>query len=162
MKTKIAFALSAFILSAFTTLTYATDASFSISASLYQSIALTNVNGITFPEHEVVTSDTNITVAPADTGAAKFSATGAPDRAVTGSVTTDSVSLQCSTPSTCNRETMTINNFTYGGDMNNSGNATFSNDGKLNNLLIGATQQINASNNAGTYSGNATFRLVYS
>lgn len=138
----------------------ATDSSFSINADLLSNIVLTKSQDMTFPDQEIGTAQTYV-VSPTDTGAAVFTATGSASKNVTGSVTTASVSLTCTTAATCGTETITANTFTTGGDMAANGDATFDGTGNLSNLRIGASEVVTATNKAGSYAGSATFRLVY-
>lgn len=139
----------------------AQDASFRIQASLLQDVSLKNGRALNFGKHEVVTSDTSFVVSPQDAGAAKFQAKGKVGAYVTGSVSEQSVTLSCSTPSTCRGNTMVVDRFTLGGDMSKTGGARFNREGYLSSLLIGARLTVTASDKEGDYGGQATFRLVY-
>ena len=162
MKKRILFTLASITCSVLiTTSVFATDANFNISATIISNIAVTTAQNLSFPVHEAVSSDTPVVVAPGDTTAAKFTATGEAGKNVTGSVTDSSITLTCSTGA-CNGDTITVNGFSLGGDMSSSGAATFNNSGQLNNLLVGATETLTNTDKPGDYSGSATFRLVYS
>lgn len=148
------------------TQSFATDGTFNISATLLREpIVLTVLNNLSFPETNAGTAQT-VTVSPGASSAAKFSATGMPLQGVTGSVTQETVELTCTsgacTSSTGDAKKIEIDTFSFGGDMNSSGGANFDSNGTLNNLTIGAKEHIKASNLQGTYTGTATFRLVYS
>ena len=142
-------------------MTFAAEATFDIGAKIYASIDLKNDKAMAFPDHEIVTANTNVTVAPTDAGAAHFSATGDTGRAVTGSVTTSSVNVSCTTGA-CTGDTMVVDSFTYGGDMDATGASSFVAPGTLNRLYVGATQHITTADRPGTYAGQGTFSLVYS
>lgn len=145
---------------------FATDATFTVSSQIINNIALTNQQGITFPTQEVVSGDTPITVGPTDAAAAIFSAIGEAGKNATGSVTDTNIQLSCTSAATCGTDAITVNNFTLGGDLAAGGRVTFpgalgSGTGNLTNLRIGATETLTSADRAGTYSGTATFRLVY-
>ncbi len=143
------------------TSTFATDASFTITATLLENISLTNSQGLDFGNLTLVSSATPVVIAPTDPGAAKFSAQGTSNDAATGSVVETTATVACTTSASCGTDTMTISNFTLGGDMDSTGSTNFGATGELNNLLIGGTLTVDPSNRYGNYSGTATFRLVY-
>jgi hypothetical protein len=139
----------------------ATDASFSITATLLENISLTNTQGLDFGNLALTSSQTPVVIAPTDAGAAIFSAVGTSNDNAVGSVASSTATITCTTAGSCGNDTMSISSFTLGGDMDSAGATNFGSTGKLSNLRIGGTLTIDSTDQAGDYSGTTTFRLAY-
>lgn len=134
---------------------YATDESFDSTLRLIEPITITEVTSLRFPEQQAGTAQ-NLTVQPSESGAAQFNSAGEPARPVTASIVESQIVME-----TTAGDQITVNNFTYGGQVDPAGNGAFNDSGALNNIRIGATALIEADDKSGLYSGIATFRLVY-
>ena len=137
----------------------AEDASFTLGMQLLAPIELTLNNSLSFAD-TTSGQDTVISTAPDNANAVIFSATGEPNRAVTGSVVESSVLMTTGTGTTSD-EQITVDSFQTGGTMDASGQATFDGSGQLDDLRIGASAHVESEDVPGAYSGNATFRLTY-
>jgi hypothetical protein len=140
---------------------YAVDNELPAEMIIYSSLGLTLKQIMTIPEHEEVTTETQVVLKPDDPTAAIYSATGGENRSVQASVTTPSIELACQTSATCGDAKITVNNFTFGGDLQADGTGTFTEQGKIDNMRVGGTATLNADDKSGRYFGVGTFRLVY-
>lgn len=139
--------------------TQAATKSFNVGISLITPIKMTLQSPLNFPSTTAGNSAT-VTTDPADTGSVHFVATGEPNAAITGTILENQVTLTTSDGLGSEKQ-ITVDNFVTGGDMNESGLATFDENGALDNLRIGATAHIDADNIPGSYSTTATYRVVY-
>lgn len=135
------------------------DAVFSANLTLLEPIELSLSAELEFPilpagQKTVFERD------PEDEAALIFSARGTANTIVTGAIIESAVVLHTD-PGEVNSDSISIGNFTTGGDFSDSGRATFDKNGELNNLRIGATANIEANDKAGAYTATATFRLTY-
>lgn len=139
----------------------AKEARFHISLTLCNPIEVHEIRNMDFGT-VLGGYDSKLVISPSSSGSAVFKATGIPYSVVTGSVVERQVTLKRSgSTGSTTRDAIVVDNFSFGGDMRNNGNAYFWSNGKLNNLRIGARANINSENSSGKYSGNATFRLTY-
>lgn len=124
-------------------------------------IAITEVQALSFPDTlDGVTVD--VVVLPTDGSAAIFNITGTANVAVTASVVEASITIvnTVGNPNIA-RNKITVTNWSYGGAVAADGTAFMDANGELNNVRVGATAQMSANDNAGSYVGTATFRFVY-
>jgi len=143
-------------------LVYATDEPFNATMTLIAPIVITETQALSFAD-TVAGTGSSVVTAAADATAATFTATGEASTAVTGSVVEANITMQHSswTVPDATKE-ITVDTWTLGGDMNpGTGAATFSGGGALNDLRVGATATVGATDITGVYTGTATFRLVY-
>lgn len=146
----------------------AANANFSLSSQLITDVGLTNTQELTFPEHTVTGAATTLTVDANAATAAKFDATGEAGRTATFSVANTTTTLTCTSGActTSGTNTIDVNNFT-GTDESGNGSAplprvlTIPASGNMNNIGIGATENIVADNAAGIYTGTEQATLAY-
>ena len=129
----------------------ATDQSFSTSLKLFQPITITKAQDLLFPDTTLTSSAFNITVLPADSGAATFNAQGGKNRNITKSVVESSINMSASGVT----GTIAVDTFVL------SGPTAFDSTGNANGIKVGATAHILAASQDGNYSGTATLRVVY-
>ena len=137
----------------------ATDETFNVGMTLLAPIVITETQSLTFAD-TISGSASDVTTAASDSSAATFTATGEANRAVTGSVVESSIVMTTGDGADATKQ-ITVDTFTTGGDMSVAGAATFDGSGELNDLRIGGTAHVEADDIAGSYSGTATFRLIY-
>ena len=137
---------------------YTEDATFSVSMRLLSPITVATELVLIFPPI-LSGTQTNVTVNPADSNAALFTAIGSPDALVVGGIVESGIVMITGSGSA--NEQIAVDSFVTGGDMNGAGIASFSETGVLDDLRIGATAHIKIDTLPGAYSGNATFRLLY-
>ena len=133
---------------------YAADQSFNATLKLKAPIIITPLTNLAFPDASITGSAQNITVAPADAGAASFSATGGKNRNITRSVVESSINMNAGVVG----DNIAVDTFVL------SGPTAFNGSGAIlaaSPIKVGATAHVLASNADGDYSGTATFRLVY-
>lgn len=130
---------------------YATDQSFNVSMKLFKPISITKVQDLAFPDTTLTGSAFNVSVLPADSGAATFSATGGNSRSITRSVVESSINMSA-TGVTGN---IAVDTFAL------SGPTAFDSSGNATGLKVGATAHVLATSLDGNYSGSATYRVVY-
>ena len=135
----------------FSTTAYATDQSFNINVTLTNSILITRIQNLLFPNTTLTGSAFNVTVATGASGAATFNATGRRNWSITRSVVESSITM--SAPGVVG--TITVNNFVVAGP------TAFDGSGNANGLKVGATAHVLAASEDGDYTGTATFRVVY-
>lgn len=126
-------------------------------------IAITEIQGLSFPAAVAGTTTTMVTAAT-DSTAAVFNATGDANTALTATIVETGVIITTGTGST-NSQKISIDNWTFGGSLTDgggSGTGTFDATGALTNLRIGATANVESDDIAGDYTGTVTLRLVYS
>ncbi|OUS04021.1 hypothetical protein A9Q81_06285 [Gammaproteobacteria bacterium 42_54_T18] len=121
---------------------------------------ITEIQGLSFITG-LVGFTQELTTSPTDNKAATFEASGDPWGVVTITVIDSSITLYTQTGSKGKKRRITVNNFTTGGTLDNSGHAVFDQNGYLDNIRVGATANIGAGTQAGDYSGSTTLRLVY-
>lgn len=102
----------------------------------------------------------DIVITASDAGAAVFSATGDPNVAVTGQIVEKKTNMY-TTGATGQAGRITVDNWSYGGNLASNGSGNFDGAGQLTNMRVGATATVGSSDPEGFYSGSATFRLVY-
>ncbi len=132
---------------------------FNATLTLLAPMSIVEVKGLGF-EAALANQNVSIVTAATDTKAATFTARGTALWEVQGSVVESSIDMTTGDGSDATK-TITVSSFTYAGDMDASGVATFNGSGELSNLRVGATAEINSNDIAGDYSGEATFRLTY-
>jgi hypothetical protein len=115
-------------------------------------LSITIAKGIEFPMTEQLPNIQTIVVSSNDPGAAVFHVVGDPYDSVTAS-------LPASVNITNGSNTITLNNFMFGGGFNTLGNGTLDNEGNLTGY-IGATANVPANPAYGTYSGTITLTVV--
>jgi|GEM_PF-6839948 len=116
------------------------------------------IQNLQFPTTVQSTSSQRVTVAPDDSGAAIFSATGDPFQTVTVTVRESSGFM------VQGAEEIKVNKFKYGGSLTKrrkSGIGVFDAAGVLTNMRIGATAKIPRNIPSGFYQGTFTLRIVY-
>ena len=128
----------------------ATDQSFNATLKLIKPITITKIQDLLFPDGTAHGSAYDMVVATGDAGAATFNAKGGKGRNLARSVVESSVIL-----SDGGGQTLTVNTFVVAGP------TAFDGFGDANGLKVGATLHVLASSHQGTYSGSATFRVVY-
>lgn len=138
---------------------YGQDESFTVTLNILAPIVLTESQPLAF-SNSLAGTDNDVVIAPTSGDAAKFTATGEADHAATGSIVENSIILVTG-EGVDSSEQITIDSFVLGGDMNVGGNMTFNAEGNANDLKVGGTAHILAEDIIGSYSGAATFRLVY-
>ncbi|MEI6093085.1 MAG: DUF4402 domain-containing protein [bacterium] len=130
---------------------HATDQSFSVALKLYKPITITKVQDLSFPDTTLTGSAFDITVATIDSGAATFNAQGGKNRNITRSIVESSINM--SAPGVTGN--IAVNTFSI------SGPTAFDSSGNANGLKVGAVAHVLAASEDGTYTGTATFRVVY-
>lgn len=133
----------------------AADEAFNASIRIVAALNVSESSALTFPTTESAAQAQQVTVGTTDAGAASFNITGESNAAVTASIVEGSLEM------TVGSSTITVNNFTFGGALNGSGNASLDGSGALNGAKVGATANIPAAAESGEYSGALTFRVVY-
>ena len=132
----------------------ATNESFNIRVSLIRPIEITEISELNFGEQFVTGSDYSVTVAPADSGAATFSATGKKNRSVSIALVSNTAVLSDGTDN-INVTGLTLNKATD----------TFSNanPGVISNIRVGGTVTIPAAavDRDLDYVGTGTLRILY-
>lgn len=129
----------------------ATDQSFSVSLKLFQPITITKVQDLLFPDTTLTGSAFNLTVLPADSGAAAFNAQGGKNRNITKSVVESSINMSASGVT----GNIAVDTFVL------TGPTAFDGSGNANGIKVGATAHVLAASQDGNYSGTATLRVVY-
>jgi hypothetical protein len=126
------------------------------SAQLSAQIVVTKVSNMSFGDQVVGTAKI-VTIAPTDSGAAVFNATGmTAGHTLTCSVTTNPINITNGGAGASNR--VAVNNFQISGCP-----ATVPSTGIVNGIGVGATVTINASTQQGAFTtAAANFRLVVS
>lgn len=137
----------------------AADETFTSKLTLLAPITVTNTSDLDFGTYEGGQNN-NITVAAADAGAATFSSTGEASTAVTGVIVESSIEMTTGDGIGTTKR-ITVDTWTYGGDMDASGVATYDGSGNLSNLRVGGTAHAEVEDIAGNYTGTATFRVTY-
>lgn len=123
-----------------------------ISAESYAAVSVVKVKDLYFGDQVVGVAKT-VVVAPTDSGAASFNATGmTPGRTVTCSIR--SISAFTNGSGGANNK-ITLNAFTINGCT-----SVVPATGNINGIGVGATATITAAKLQGAYTGTATFRLV--
>jgi hypothetical protein len=130
---------------------YSTDQFFTATISVYRPIIVTVIQGLQFPSTMLTGSDINVVVTVGSPDAASFNANGSPNRSFVASVVQPSIDASAPGVSSV----ITMDNFLIAGP------TSFNGSGDANGLRVGATAHILASTDEGTYSGIATFRVVY-
>lgn len=137
----------------------AADETFESTIRLIKPITISEVAGLRFPEQVAGTAQA-VVVTPDDSGAAVFNATGEASKLVVASVVESSIEMTTD-DGVGSAKRITVDNFELGGSVLPDGTGAFNGDGDLNNIRVGGTANIEADDIAGSYSGTATFRLVY-
>ena len=126
----------------------ATDESFNVTMTLFAGITITETQALLFPSQQALTVGT-YTVLTGDAGAATFTATGNPSANFTRSVVEASINM------TNGGSTIPVNAFTVAGP------TAFDVSGNAVGLKVGATATVDATDIAGSYTGAATYRIIY-
>lgn len=129
-----------------------------LTATLYVSQPI-NVKAIKNLEFGEVVSGaaTDVVVAAADANAAQFSATGEAGSEVVAGMVSKSISLT----NTKSNDKITVDSWTYAGDIQGRNIATFDKAGELKDLRVGGTAHVTANASGGSYTGTGKFRLTY-
>lgn len=135
------------------------DETFNATLNLLSPITLDTVRDLDF-EATLANQNVDVTTVSADPKAAVFSAKGSANWQVTGTVVENSIEMITGDGSDQTKR-ITVDSFTYGGDMDSAGLAVFDGSGNLNDLRVGATAHVQSDDIAGRYVGQATFRLTY-
>lgn len=125
-------------------------------------IKVTLVQGLVFPSMAAGLPAV-VVVTAADANAAVLTASGKKNNAVTASVVEPSILMTTGTGA-APAEQIPVTGWTFGGslvDGGGSGSGVMDGTGNITNMRVGATATVSASNVGGTYTGTATFRLVY-
>ena len=125
--------------------------SFNISLKLFKPITISKVQDLSFPDQTITGSAINITVAPADSTAASFTADGGKNRSITRDIVESSINM--SAPGVAGN--IAVDTFVLAGP------TAFDGTGAITGLKVGATAHILAGSLDGDYTGAATFRVVY-
>ena len=128
---------------------FSTDETFNASISLLAPISITEINALSFPD-AVAGSNQSLTVLPTDAGAAEFNATGNANSNITVSVVEASINMSDGSGNDILVDTFAV-----------TAPASFDGSGNANGMKVGATANIEAADPAGSYSGSATFRVIY-
>ncbi len=139
---------------------YAASESFESSIKLIQDITITEVASLRFPQQVAGTAQT-VVVAPADSGAAQFSATGEALAGATATIAEASIEMTTG-DGVGSTKRITVDSFTLGGNLAVDGTVAFAADGTISNMRVGGSAVIEADDIAGDYTGTATFELNYS
>ncbi len=142
--------------------TQAADESFTASIRILTQLTIAEQAALSFPNTESSSSQQTVTVATTDGGAAQFLITGEASFGVSTSIVEASGTLTASGTS----DTITVNNFTFGGSLDSAGDGNLSgsdNPGDTGTLTakIGADAVIPADADAEAYTGTLTFRVAY-
>ena len=124
------------------------------SAEVSAAISVTKVSNMSFGDR-VVGVPATVTIAPTDSGAAVFNATGMTSgHTLTCSITTDPINI--SNGGTGSQNRIQVGNFQISGCP-----STVPPSGTVNNIGVGATATIQANDNQGQFTtSTANFRLV--
>lgn len=133
------------------------EAQFSASINLFRSIQLRKITDLNFGD-VIVGTDKKVVINAEDAGAATFEAHGDQSARVIGRVQESSISM---TNTNSKGSAITVDGWSYGGNMDKNGAAQFDKNGDVNDLRIGASAHVTAENDSGSYVGQATFRLTY-
>lgn len=134
------------------------EASFNATLTLYAPIVVTKLHDLTFGEIVSGTASDN-TIAPGSANAAQFSATGDVNADVTGAVQSSSITLTNGVSGPTGQ--ITVDTFTYGGDLSSGGAGSFDSSGDISDMRVGATAHVASNDTPGAYTGSATFRVTY-
>lgn len=137
----------------------AENAAFQSSLRLLQPNTITEIQALEFPL-TAIGQNVNVTVAPSDGLAAVFIATGTPDAPIVGSVVEGQIWIDNGISGKSSNK-IRVGNFTVGGNLDANGNTVLNASGIANDLRVGATAEIRSNDPPGTYSGTATFRVLY-
>jgi hypothetical protein len=133
------------------TAAYATDQAFNATLKLFKPITITKVQDLSFPDTTITGSAIDLTVAPAASTAASFTAAGGNSRTFTRSVVESSINM--SAPSVVGN--IAVDTFVLAGPV------AFDATGNATGLKVGATAHILTTSLDGNYTGAATLRIVY-
>ena len=124
-----------------------------VSTELSAAITVTLVRNLDFG-YQILGLTQNVIVAPTDSGAASFNASGLTvGKTTTCSVTTSSITMSNGGSGTTNQ--ITVNAFKISGCT-----TPVPSGGQILGIGVGATAAIKSTNLEGTYTGTATFRIV--
>lgn len=157
-RSSVAFALVS-IIASFTNAFAASEERFNTSFKLLKPISITQQSDISFAELKAG-KNARVTTRANDNSAIVFSASGQPNTSITATIVEDQITLVTGNGESSEKQ-IVVNQFTTGGNLNQNGSATFDANGQLSDLRVGATAHVLASNQAGDYTSNATFRVVY-
>jgi hypothetical protein len=132
---------------------FATDKSFNATMVLLTPIVINKTADLVFPA-TVSGAAADVTVATGDAGAAVFNATGEASTGFTKSVVEASIEMTTDN-GVGSTKRITVDTFTLAGP------AAFDAGGAAAGLKVGGTAHVQAEDIAGSYSGAATYRIVY-
>lgn len=144
MKRLILLALTALL---FSTNTYAADEPFEATIIIRQAISISEVSALNFGTVEATQDAQNIVIAAGDKGSAQFDIAGDALTTVTWSVTEDTINM------TSGANSIAVDTFTVSG----GGTGVLPQTG----VRVGATARVSGNQATGTYTGSATFNVVY-
>ncbi len=139
---------------------YAASESFESSIKLIDDITITELASLRFPQQVAGTAQT-VVVAPADSGAAQFSATGSALASATATIAEANIEMTTG-DGVGSTKRITVNSFTLGGTLAADGTVAFAADGTIDNMRVGGSAVIENDDISGDYTGTATFELNYS
>ncbi len=121
-------------------------------------IVITEQKGLTLG-NAVAGFAATLVIAPTDAGAAVFSASGDPNTPVIASIVEGSIVLTTGSGSGAGRQ-IVLDSWTFGGSLAADGTAVLDAQGKLSNMRVGATANIESDDIGGDYSASPTLRLL--
>ncbi len=133
------------------------QANFNVSMRLFNSIQVEKLTDMSFGDHMLTGTGENIIVHENDANAASFRATGDRNADVVVQVLEDTIKLTSPEAS----GSISVDNWTYGGNVNGQGIGKFDVTGALPSIRVGATAHLSPSTEYGAYSGSATLRVTY-
>lgn len=140
--------------------TAAPDANFDAILNLLEPIDVTLAKPLTFASM-LTNADQTVITTPESPNAAIFTATGAVGWQTQAEVVENSIVLTKSGTAGGVTNEITVDTFTYGGNLDSSGLGAFSGSGSLTDMRIGASAHIKAENGSGLYIGSGTLRVTY-
>ncbi len=131
---------------------------FNVSLVLFSEIEVQKITDLNFGDI-MLNGAKDVVVGVNDDGVAKFRANGDRNAHIIAGVVQDHIVLKSRT-SGPNHE-ITVDNWTYGGNVNGKGQGKFDGSGNIQNIRVGATAHLTANTMYGNYSGSATMRVTY-
>ncbi len=138
------------------------EVSFNARMSLVEPVLVVQGQGLNFPELQPGKSAVVTISSDNKRKAAMVTAIGHEETLVTAAVVENSIFISTGSDLT-NNEKITVESWTYGGDLVDSGGYGKStlNKNEINKLQIGASAYVLAENVGGFYTGKATLRVIY-
>lgn len=131
---------------------------FNVALVLFSEIEVEKVTDLNFGD-VMINGAKNVVVSVNSDGVAKFRASGDRNARIIAAVVQKSIKIKSGT-SGPNHE-ITVDNWSYGGNVNGQGQGRFDVNGNLQNIRVGATAHILANTKYGNYNGSATMRVTY-